>query len=230
MRLRKSIAKLHWRGFIAIALLFLVILSSTTPMSLISAADSSSIPKSTSYTTAIASNSTSSPIGIDTSLFVSTVPSYITIGQNYTVKILVSNNLPQQVPIILQLVAPVAALYIHPLIVHTVALPNQSVIANFTIVSFNKSYQGPINVSAMLWVWLPSSGGPQLAQEVSALIYGVNLYPYSQFIIVFGVLGILAVVGFSIYFWTRYSRQDARTEAQTSRSPVVPRRDLLGSA
>ncbi len=153
-------------------------------------------------------NATVTPsITIDNSLFMSTVPSYPSIGKNYTVRVLITNTFEKQVPIIVQLKAPVDVVQIHPLLLHTFAVPGQQLMANFTIVVFNGGYKGPIGLTVLLWVWPENSTGPQLGGQVSTLMYGANPSFFSGPIIALTSMAILATVMVSAFYYLRHRRQ-----------------------
>ena len=138
-----------------------------------------------------ASTSPNIPVSMNQQLFLSTVPSYAVLGHNYTVRILVKNNSDQPAPIILRVNVPVDVIYTHPLLQQLVVEPGQQVLANFSLIPFNR-YSGPINVTAILWVWFfAQMPRPVVVQQLSTIINGVAPSPLSNYALVL-------VVGLSV--------------------------------
>lgn len=148
-------------------------------------------PTNSNFSSIIVSNSTlnsvleNPPVSIDQELFMSTVPNYVSIGQNYTVKVLVRNNSDQPIPIYFRVEPPINAMTVHPIFVEALVPPNGQVTGNFTVIPFNSSYQGTINVTAVLYIWYyHQMGRPDQVQQLSALVYGVHPYRYSQVVLI----------------------------------------------
>jgi hypothetical protein len=138
-----------------------------------------------------AQDTQSSPVSIDQTLFLSTVPSYAVLGHNYTVKLLVSNTSNESVPIILRVSVPVGLIYTHPTILQLIVEPDQQVLTNFSLIAFDK-YNGPINVTAILWVWFyDNSSRPVVAEQISTVIDSVTPSPLSS-------IALISIVALSV--------------------------------
>jgi hypothetical protein len=132
------------------------------------------------------------PLEIYRNLFSATLPSHASVGGNYTVKILVTSHMNESLPILLRLEAPVDAVYVHPLLVEGRISPYGQFLANFTVIPFSSSFQGPLNVTAALSVWFVSTQSrPQLVDSASFLIYDVR--PHAAYQVLLGLVGILSL-------------------------------------
>jgi len=142
------------------------------------------------------------PVSIDKGIFFSTVPSYATVARNYTVEVLVNNNSTIPIPIFLQLVVPVNVIAIHPFFLQTDVPPDGHLLANFSLIPFNTSYNAPINVSAQLSIWFFNNmSRPQLVEEVNTLIYGISVSSYSSYILAL----VIIVAAFSAIVLLKYA-------------------------
>lgn len=174
-----------------VVLVVSLVLLATFPQLAVGASTSTSAASASNVETT--SFNQSSLVEIDSILFVSTVPSFGTIGHNYTAEVRVVNNLDVPVPIILRVNVPLTAIYVHPQLFQATVQPSSELIANFTLIPFTSSYNGPLFVNAMLWVWFRDRmNAPQLVQEVNAQMYGVGPSPY-QFPIIIGSLTAVAL-------------------------------------
>lgn len=153
-----------------------------------------------------ASTAQNPPVSIDQPLFISTVPSYAVLGHNYTVKILVKSNSDQPVPIILRVSAPVDVIYTHPLLMQLVVEPGEQIMANFSLIAFNR-YTGLINVTAILWVWFfAQMSRPEVVQQLSTVINGVEPSPLSTYALVLIVALSAAIAGVAFVLVMRRRR------------------------
>ncbi len=151
----------------------------------------------------LASGTTSRPaVEIDNTLFASTVPSFATVGHNYTVKVIAVNHLNRTLPVLLRLEVPVDAVYVHPLLVQGSVPPNGQILANFSIIPFNPSYGGALNLTAVVEVWfLSNMSRPQVVDSSSALISGimpVAAYQWALVLVSVIVLAFVGVVGLTL--------------------------------
>ena len=147
------------------------------------------------------------------------MPSYMKLGQNYTVQVLVNNNSDEPIPIILRLFGPLSVVHILPYLV-TVTVPAKGQFqANFTMVATSRPTHGAIRVTASLWIWFQKSmSEPQIAQQFTANVYGVELSDYAQFIdavVVIGAICSAVVVGFYLRKYVR-SRSGNQTKEQVA--------------
>lgn len=143
----------------------------------------SSITVSPSQLSSILANP---PVSMNRNIFLSTVPTYTNVGENYTVMIVVSNTAQQPIPVLFRLEPPINAMTVHPIYVQALVPPHGQVIGNFTIVPFNSSYQGTINMTAMLYIWYYNQmSNPALVQQLSTSMYGINPYRHSYAIQIF---------------------------------------------
>jgi len=154
-----------------------------------------------------ASSPQSFPVSIDKTVFSSTIPSYALLGRNYTVKVLVSNTSNEPVPIILRVNGPVNLIYTHPLLLQLVVGPGQQVLANFSLVPFS-IFRGPINMTAVLWVWFfDQMSRPEIAEQVSAIIGGVQPSQSSTLALVSVVALVSAATVAAVYVVVRRNRR-----------------------
>jgi hypothetical protein len=126
-------------------------------------------------------------IAIDGQRFVTTVPSYAVLGENYTVRVVIQSNVGIVVPVIVQLSTPVDAIFVHPRVVQMDVQPDSSAVASFTILPFGKPHTGPFNVTAQLYVFFPDSmSSPQLVDQATATVssIGPNPFPYLWIVLV----------------------------------------------
>jgi hypothetical protein len=143
------------------------------------------------------------PASFDKTLFLSTVPSYATVGDNYTVKVLVSNNLDVPVPVLVRVNAPVASIYVWPLLQRGSVPPSGTKMFNFTLIAFSDNSGQPINVTALLWVWfVKNTSSPQLVQSSSKFINGVSQPVGVLLVSVVGVSLVVAAV-VAVFWWRR---------------------------
>ncbi len=158
----------------------------------------SQIPSARGVTTSSTSNtkttSTSSiapnvqgEIAIDNQQFEATVPPYAVLGENYTLRVAIQSSMNMVVPVIIQVIAPVDAIFVHPQVIHMDIQPNGSQVANFTILPFGVPHTGPFQVTALLYVFFPlSMSSPQLVDQVTATVssIGPNPFPYLEIVLV----------------------------------------------
>lgn len=150
----------------------------------------------------------SQDIQIDKALFFASIPSYAVIGQNYSVKLVVTNTSNQSIPIIIAMHSSLGAVSITPFQAQLVIGPGKQVSGNFSLIPVNSAPLGPVNVSATVSIWfLSQMPRPQVAQKVSTLIYGIEPYPYAPVIIGASVLIILASVVVVVQHLRRSRRQ-----------------------
>lgn len=189
----------------------LVLLQLSLPIPVAFASTSTSVSSSTSLSTSTSvSNATISsilenpPVSMDNNLFLASVPSYPNIGQNYTVRILVNNNSDEPIPILFRVDVPVDVFDVHPIFLTIVVPPGGQIIGNFTINAFNRSYKGPIVVTATLWIWFYAiMNRPQEVQSLSATVFGVNPSPYSQTVWILSGLAMVIAVCATVLFLKR---------------------------
>ncbi len=135
------------------------------------------------------------------------VPSYPEVGQNSTVKVLVNNNSDEPIPVYFRVEAPINVMVVLPIYVEAVVPPNGQVVGNFTVLAFNTSYRGLINVSAVLYIWFyDQMSRPQEVQVASAVVYRVNPSPYSQEVQALFALLIIVPVGLGAVFYIKSKR------------------------
>jgi len=150
------------------------------------ATTSSTSSSSTTSTSSIPPN-VSGGISIDQQQFVATVPSYAVLGVNYTVRVVIQSTVDIVVPIIVQMSAPVGAIFFHPRVVRMSVPPMGSIVANFTILPFAPPHTGPYSVTALLFVFFPlSMSSPQLVDQVTATVstIGPNPFPYLEVVLI----------------------------------------------
>ncbi len=126
-------------------------------------------------------------ISINQQQFVATVPSYAVLGTNYTLRVVIQSTVNQTVPVIVQVSAPVEAIFVHPRIVKMSISPMGEMVANFTILPFGPPHTGPYNVTALLFVFFPlGMSSPQLVDQVTATVssIGPNPFPYLEVVLI----------------------------------------------
>ena len=129
---------------------------------------------------------------IDQQQFVATVPSYAVLGTNYTVRVVIQSSVDIVVPIIVQMSAPVGAIFFHPRVVRMSIPPMGFMVANFTILPFAPPHTRPYNVTALLFVFFPlSMSSPLLVDQVTATVstIGPNPFPYLEVVVIFSGSG-----------------------------------------
>jgi hypothetical protein len=191
----------------AVALLLLVVTISLFPLP---TAWASSKTTSTTNSTSTASTSgftlpsnTSQDIFLVQEPFFASVPSYAVLGENYTLSLVVQNKANITVPIVLQVVASVDAIYTYPRVVRTSILPDTSLtVRNFTMVPFGAPHQGgPFNITAELYVFYPNKmSSPQLIGSTTAVVttIGPNPFPYLDLLV--ASAAIVAVVLVLVFY------------------------------
>ena len=178
----------------------MLVLLATLPQRAVGAGTSTSAT-STSTTAETTLFNGSSLVEIDSILFVSTVPSFGTIGHNYTAEVRVINNVDVPVPILLRVNVPLNAIYVHPQLFQATVQPSSQLIVNFTLIPFTSSHSGPLFVDAMLWVWFRDRmNAPQLVQEVNAQMYGVGPSPYRVPIIIGSLTAVALVIVVAVVY------------------------------
>lgn len=190
-------------SLVLILVCFISSSSVTSGISVYTTINSKILDSSLSLTNSNNSNFTfqNSPVMIDRALFLSTVPSYAVIGHNYTVKVLINNNSDQPIPVILRLIVPVNVMVVHPLIFDSEISPKGQSLANFSLVAFSSSNQEPLIVSAQLSIWfLNNMSRPQMVDDLSTTVYGVNHSPDSQYVFIFvGLLAVASIILLILY-------------------------------
>ena len=157
----------------------------------------------------------------DSALFFSSVPSYAILGHNYTVKVLVTNNLNMSTQVLVRVDAPVGAVYTWPLLQHQSLGPMEETIFNFTLVAFGGNSGKPMNVTAMLWIWPSnSSSTPQLVQTANKAINGVS--PSQQAVATVAVLLVGAVVVLGLSVARHLRRNRTKNNRETTTQPLQP--------
>jgi hypothetical protein len=146
-------------------------------------------------------------IHIDAQQFVTTVPAYAQLGTNYTLRVVVRSNATISVPLIIQVTAPVGAIFTHPRVVRTDIPPNGFTVANFSMVPFASPNTGPYFVKALVFVFFPlSMSVPLLVDQVSGTVVniGPNPFPYLEVTLVFAlVVAVVLVVFFNPWILRR---------------------------
>ncbi len=166
-------------------------------------------------------------VSIDEALFISTVPSRITIGKNYTVQVLVTNTLNEQMPMIIQLFVPVQMILVHPVFISAVAIPGQQYLATFTIVAYNRGYAGNAYVNSSVSLLPPSSSTPVVVASVSAPIFAVNNSPYSNIILTSSILVTVLLCTLVYYIIRRNRKNRLAFSAPSSNTFTEPRASSL---
>jgi len=126
-------------------------------------------------------------ISINQQQFVATVPSYAVLGTNYTLRVVIQSSADIVVPVIVQMSAPVGAIFFHPRVVRMSVPPMGSMVANFTILPFAPPQTGPYKVTALLYVFFPlSMSSPLLVDQVTATVssIGPNPFPYLEVVLI----------------------------------------------
>jgi len=166
-------------------------------------------------------------VEIDRSLFYSTVPSYASVGQNYTVKVMVTSNSNVTVPVLIRLEAPVDAFYIHPFLVEGSVSPHGSLLANFSLIPFGSSFRGTLNVTAVVSIWaLNSMSRPQTVDSASLIVGSIRPQVAGQVTLVLSGLVVLAflVVVSVVVVKQRGGPQPAQGGSESQSFRVAPRR------
>jgi len=148
---------------------------------------------------------------IDQSRFIASVPSSATVGENYTLSVEVQSTANVTVPIIVRVIAPVSAIFVHPQILRADIPPNGTVLATFTIVPFIIWHQGPMNVTASLWVWfIHKTSTPQLVDQATAYVYSIrpSAFPYLKVLLISGATVAIVLV---LVFYPNVIRRGRQT-------------------
>ncbi len=158
------------------------------------------------------------PVSMDRTVFLSTVPSSASVGQNYTVKVLVRNNSSQPIPVFVRVVPPINVMTVHPEFVATLVPPFGQVTDNFSVVPFNSSYKGTINVTATLYIWYYNQmNRPDQVEQISSTVYTIGHYRYSSVVLTFlALLTIIPVVAATLF----YRKSKARNVKESEIVPV----------
>jgi len=136
-----------------------------------------------------------SAIMVDVSLYHATVPSYAYLGQNFTVKLEVSNTSNESLPLILELSAPVDMLYVSPLIFHQTIPAGSHQTFNFSVVAIQTASQGSFPVTAKIWIWfIDRMSTPELVSQTTTQIYGIGPSPVARIIVPVLLLTVAAVI------------------------------------
>ncbi len=138
-----------------------------------------------------------------------TVPSYAVLGTNYTVRVVIQSSVDIVVPIIVQMSAPVGAIFFHPRVVRMSIPPMGFMVANFTILPFAPPHTGPYNVTALLFVFFPlSMSSPLLVDQVTATVstIGPNPFPYLEVVVILAAAVTIVLIA---VFYRDISRKGA---------------------
>lgn len=155
-------------GFAALCVVLIVVFQALAPP------PAAGAPSSTTTTTT-SSAGLQGILTIDGASFFSSVPSSATLGQNYTLRVLIESSSNLTLPIIVRVLAPVETILIHPLVLRTDLAPMGSLVANFSIVPFVSWNKAPINVTAAAWVWfINQMSTPRLVAQTTAYIYTIG--------------------------------------------------------
>lgn len=120
---------------------------------------------------------------IDTQAFQASIPTNPVVGRNYTLALMISNASNESIPIVIGVHTTLGAVSVQPLEAQAVIGPGKSMEGNFSMVPFAATSQGPVNVTASVFVWFVNlMPRPQLAVSVSALIFTIQPYPYAPVI------------------------------------------------
>jgi hypothetical protein len=161
-------------------------------------AGSSSASSTTSTSTSTSSfDLQGGEILINQQQFAESVPSYAVLGTNYTLRVAVQSTADEVVPIIVQVSAPVDAIFVHPRIIKFSMPPMGSTVANFTVVPFGPPHTGPYNVTALVFVFFPlGMSSPQLVDQVTVTVssIGPNPFPYLEVALISAAVVTLALV------------------------------------
>ena len=182
-------------------------------------------PSNLNFSSIQVSNSTlgsvlsSPPVYIDKALFFSSVPSSAEIGINYTVKVLVNNNSDEPIPVFFRVEAPIQVMYVHPDFVEALVPANGQVTGNFSVVPFNGSYKGMINVTAVLYIWFYNQmNHPQQVQQLSDVVFQIKPYPYSVVVTAFLALLVIIPVSVVVLSYRKFKRDRKASESSKSAS------------
>jgi hypothetical protein len=151
-------------------------------------------------------------VTIDEQKFVASVPSFAVLGENYSLNVAVTSTVNITVPIIIQLLVPVGAIYVHPRIIRASVQPNGSIDTSFSILPFGHPGEGPFNVTALLFVFFPlSMSSPQLVNQAEATVFsiGANPFPYLPVVLVSAGLVTLALV--AIFYREIFRKNETTT-------------------
>ena len=147
---------------------------------------------------------------INPSLFISSVPSYMIIGQNYTMQVLVTNHANVTLPFFVSIVAPVQYLLVDPLSQQAQLSSGESTLLTFRLIAY-VSHSGQMNVTATLWIANGTSRStPLLIESVTGQVFGTRSWWDSYewpVAIVIGVVSVAAVA----FVWSLNVRSKKRT-------------------
>lgn len=155
-----------------------------------------------------------SGITINEPLFVSTVPSNMIVGQNYTIQVQITSTLKNAVTTSVVLGAPLAYILVNPFVQDVVVPPGQTVDEQFFLVAHD-AHQGGLNITASLWITSGINGSsPQLVQTVSSMVYRIDrpFWPAA-------ILGASIIVG-AFALAVVYLRQARRRSSHESDLPA----------
>lgn len=93
----------------------------------------------------------SGPVTVDTPLFDSSIPSQLNVGQNYSVRVLLTNIESQEIPIIVTISVPSNYIIANPLAQRLVVGPHQSVLTIFYLVPYAK-HSGLLSITLGLYI------------------------------------------------------------------------------
>ncbi len=166
------------------------------------ASSTSGAPVTSTSSAATTSTSSATPsiqgsVAIDKEQFVTAVPSYAVLGENYTLRVVVQSSANITVPIIVRVSTPVDAIFVHPQIVHANVQAMGSAVANFSILPFGAPNSGPFNVTAELYVFFPDSmSSPLLVDQANAVVEGIgpNPFPYLDIAVISAVVITLVLI------------------------------------
>ena len=191
------------RFFVSAVLVAAVLVSASQAPWAVGAAASTT---TTSTTTALGQ------VSIDSQQFGLSVPSYAVLGQNYSLKVVIANKGSIEVPIMVEVTAPLGAIYVHPRIVSADVPPGGSLeIHNFTMVAFGPPHQGgPFDVVALVYVFFPRAmSSPQLVDQASGVVstIGPNPFPYAW--LAFASVAVVSFVLVAVFYRDIVGKRDA---------------------
>ena len=146
-------------------------------------------------------------ISVNPVAYYASIPSHMTVGQNYTIRVLVSNNGPNAQPLIVTLNTPTGFMVANPLEQDVVLTPSDSITLLFYIVPY-ESHQGILNVTMNLFVANGSSTHtPLLIESLSAQVYSISRSA-APTIIVLSVIVVAFAVGSFLVLRRRRSERE----------------------
>ncbi len=127
------------------------------------------------------------PVEIDGSLFGSSVPGSMVIGRNYSVNVMISNNLNQSVIVVIRMDFPVESILVDPLVRTLVLEPRDQVLTHFTLIAYD-TLAGRANITAVLFIL---DDKPIEVQRVAATVTSIHRSSLPQIALV--LVGLISV-------------------------------------